>query len=102
MVSKLLVVVDLSCAIVDGDNTSMFCNILYTSMLYQVNLNFRIRPAELENFGATEPITTNTYLLQSHDQRIGTWITSGFSTKDVGALTITFSMQPRYTTVTPA
>lgn len=33
-------------------------------------------------FGSTEPITNNVYLLQGQDQTIGTWITSGFSTKD--------------------
>ncbi|KAF4319965.1 hypothetical protein BBO99_00004440 [Phytophthora kernoviae] len=35
-----------------------------------------------EYFGTTEPITNNAYLLQGQDQVIGTWITSGFSTKD--------------------
>ncbi|KAG7395808.1 hypothetical protein PHYBOEH_003145 [Phytophthora boehmeriae] len=35
-----------------------------------------------EYFGTTEPITNNHYLLQGQDQVIGTWITSGFSTKD--------------------
>ncbi|GMF11018.1 unnamed protein product [Phytophthora lilii] len=35
-----------------------------------------------EFFGTTEPSTSNTYLLQGQDQVIGTWITSGFSTKD--------------------
>ncbi|GMF56698.1 unnamed protein product [Phytophthora fragariaefolia] len=33
-------------------------------------------------FGTTEPITNNTYLLQGQDKAIGTWITSGFTTKD--------------------
>ncbi|CEG47307.1 HAD-like domain [Plasmopara halstedii] len=33
-------------------------------------------------FGTTEPRTNNVYLLQGQDQVIGTWITSGFSTKD--------------------
>lgn len=33
-------------------------------------------------FGTTEPTTNNVYLLQGQDQSIGTWITSGFSTKD--------------------
>ncbi|KAF1788009.1 HAD-like domain [Phytophthora cactorum] len=35
-----------------------------------------------EYFGTTEPSTNNAYLLQGQDQVIGTWITSGFSTKD--------------------
>ncbi|KAG7395807.1 hypothetical protein PHYBOEH_003144 [Phytophthora boehmeriae] len=35
-----------------------------------------------EYFDTTEPITNNHYLLQGQDQVIGTWITSGFSTKD--------------------
>lgn len=33
-------------------------------------------------FGTTEPITNNTYLLQGQDKSIGTWITSGFTTRD--------------------
>ncbi|KAE8913892.1 hypothetical protein PF005_g9778 [Phytophthora fragariae] len=33
-------------------------------------------------FGTTEPITNNTYLLQGQDKSIGSWITSGFTTKD--------------------
>lgn len=33
-------------------------------------------------FNSTEPSTNNTYLLQGQDQAIGSWITSGFTTKD--------------------
>ncbi|KAE9317119.1 hypothetical protein PF008_g18835 [Phytophthora fragariae] len=33
-------------------------------------------------FGTTEPTTNNTYLLQGQDKPIGTWINSGFTTKD--------------------
>ncbi|CAH0516624.1 unnamed protein product [Peronospora belbahrii] len=33
-------------------------------------------------FGTKEPSKNNIYLLQGQDQVIGTWITSGFSTKD--------------------
>ncbi|KAG7376539.1 hypothetical protein PHYPSEUDO_013210 [Phytophthora pseudosyringae] len=33
-------------------------------------------------FGTTEPITNNAYLLQGQDKSVGTWITSGFTTRD--------------------
>ncbi|KAG6604626.1 uncharacterized protein IUM83_14105 [Phytophthora cinnamomi] len=33
-------------------------------------------------FGTTEPTTNNMYLLQGQDKSIGSWITSGFTTKD--------------------
>ncbi|KAG7399415.1 hypothetical protein PHYBOEH_008929 [Phytophthora boehmeriae] len=33
-------------------------------------------------FNTTDPSTNNTYLLQGQDEVIGTWITSGFTTKD--------------------
>lgn len=33
-------------------------------------------------FGSTEPLVNNTYLLQGQDKTIGTWLTSGFTTKD--------------------
>ncbi|KAI9979969.1 hypothetical protein PInf_027060 [Phytophthora infestans] len=33
-------------------------------------------------FGTAEPVTNNAYLLQGQDKSIGTWITSGFTTKD--------------------
>ncbi|GMF51883.1 unnamed protein product [Phytophthora fragariaefolia] len=71
----------------DGD-----CKMLETVRDGIVHINNRLKDNKTciysfyekacQYFGDTEPVTNNTYLLQGQDKSIGTWITSGFTTKD--------------------
>ncbi|KAG7378108.1 hypothetical protein PHYBOEH_000486 [Phytophthora boehmeriae] len=58
--------------------------IVYTNNRLQKNSTciYSFYQKACEYFGTTEPITNNVYLLQGQDQVLGSWITSGFSTKD--------------------
>ncbi|DBA03019.1 TPA: hypothetical protein N0F65_003207 [Lagenidium giganteum] len=63
-------------AVFDWDNTCTFGDITYTSVFYQMdNLDYHIPADKFEE-------TNNVYLLQGQDKEMGTWIPSGFTTKD--------------------